>query len=297
MLGGKVIIVTGAGRGIGAACAKAIAKMGGAVVVNDVDTEACRHVVDDIQATNGLAVGLAADLCDSATADRLVQLACDTFGHLDGLLNNAGYFRLSPLLEQTHDELRQMFEVNVVAPMACARAAARVMINEGRGGAIVNVVSGAYLGLKDMGAYGASKGALVSLTYTWAMELQPLGIRVNAMSPRASTSMSCTQARYRALRGEPVNWTGAGDLDPAVNAPLACYLLSDAAKDVTGQIVRIDGDDLSLISPPRLLMPRGSRREWTFEAIAEAFRTDFSGVLQEPGVAAAKKNAMAASPS
>ena len=285
---GKRIVVTGAGRGIGRACAIDLAARGASVVVNDACAGAAHGTARAIVAAGGDALAWPADISDEAAASGLIDTCAGAFGGIDGLVNNAARFALSPLIEQDTAGMAAILSVNVMGAMFCARRAAQIMRGEG-GGAIVNVVSGSALGYADLGAYAASKGALTALTYTWALELDDAHIRVNAVSPRAFTGMSRIQADYRTGRGQPVTYSGRADLPPALTAPAVAYLLSDRAAGITGQILRIDGETMGLLHQPELVVPEAAPSEWTLEAIAAAFEGALGRNLSPVGIAALRK--------
>lgn len=266
-LEGKTIVMTGAGRGIGAATARLAASYGARVVVNDRDAAEAEAVASAICEAGGIAVAHPCDITDWAATRELVMRAVAEWGRLDGLFNNAGLFRMARIEELDEASVRAHLEVNVFGSFACAVHAARQMLAQGKGGAILNVSSGAQMGLPAMSAYGASKGAMASATYAWATELRKAGIRVNALSPMAATRMMDEAERYL---GAPVSSVPA-----EFNAPVACYLLSDAASDVTGQVVRIEGRVLSLAVHPGIALPT-LEGEWDFETVADAFRTDLA---------------------
>lgn len=266
-LEGKAVVITGAGRGIGAATARLAAQLGARVVVNDLDRAEAEATVEGIRGSGGEAVAHPADISDWNAAAGMVDACIDNFGRIDGLFNNAGYFGLAKLEEITPQQLRKALEVNVVGTFACAVRAIAAMRGQG-GGAILNVTSGAQMGIPAMSVYGASKGAVASATYAWSEELKGSGIRVNALSPMAATRMMAETARYL---GRDM---GVG-LPPEVNAPVACYLLSDAAAEVTGQVVRIEGRNLSLTTHPGILLPM-LVDDWDVDRIAEAFRSDLA---------------------
>lgn len=267
-LEGKAVVITGAGRGIGAATARLAAQLGAHVVVNDLDAAEAEATAAGIRAAGGKAVAHPADISDWDAARRLVAACGEAWGRIDGLFNNAGHFGLARLDEITPDRLRTALEVNVVGTFACAVHAVAAMRRQGGGGAILNVTSGAQMGIPAMSVYGASKGAVASATYAWSEELKGSGIRVNALSPMAATRMMAETARYL---GRDM---GAG-LPPEVNAPVACYLLSDASAGVTGQVVRIEGRNLSLTTHPGILLPV-LVDDWDVDRIAEAFRSDLA---------------------
>ncbi|MEU4568951.1 SDR family oxidoreductase [Micromonospora sp. NPDC023956] len=260
VLAGRAVIVTGAGRGLGEAYARLAAAEGASVVVNDVDGAAASAVADSI--------GALADDSDIATwagAGRLVDACRRAHGRVDGLVNNAGLFRLADPGEQDPEEFRRVLEVNLLGTAYCGLHAIRAMLAQG-GGSVVNVTSGAQSGTAALAAYGASKGGVASLTWCWAADLAGTGVRVNAVSPNAHTRMADAFERHLGSRARGQN-VGKS---PSSNAPAVVHLLSDAAAGITGQIVRIDGDELSLVPPPRPTRPVRIP-EWTVAAVAGAF--------------------------
>ena len=284
-LNNKAIVFTGSGRGIGAACARHAAGIGASVIINDIDQDVAELVASDIRSAGGRAVAHGADISDWDQAASLIERCVREFGKIDGLVNNAGTFAMATLEEMTPEHLRRILEVNVCGTGFCAAHALRAMRARGTG-SIVNVTSGAQMGIPAMGAYGASKGAVATMTYTWAMELAGTAIRVNALSPRAETRMLEENRRYSAERGRTRN---VADAPPENNAPVVSFLLSDAAQDVTGQVVRIDGHQLSLVGHPAIMAPVCEREGgWTIEAIEEAFRSDLAKRLAPLGVTTLK---------
>jgi hypothetical protein len=150
-------------------------------------------------------------------------------------------------------------------------AALRHMVQAGSGGTILNVTSGAACGMPGVAGYSASKGAVSSLTYAWAAEFRDQGIRVNALAPAAYTRQV---QNTMAVRESPVVW------GPEKIAPLVVYLLSDLSADITGQVVRLWGDDLHLVSHPHPMPPWLSDENWTPAGIDEAFRESLRAHLQ-----------------
>jgi NAD(P)-dependent dehydrogenase (short-subunit alcohol dehydrogenase family) len=272
-LQGKAVVITGSGRGIGAACAKGVARLGAAVVVNDVSADVAEATAAEIRSQGGRAVAQVADITSWADAGKLIARCVSEFGAIDGLVNNAGLFAMARLDELDEAKWRSLVDVNIVGTVNCAAHAVKQMQKRGRG-SIVNVTSGAHMGIPAMGIYGATKGAVASLTYTWAMELKDSGIRVNALSPQAATRMSETTGAYFGGRGEkrPI-----GNSPPAENnSPVVEFLLSDAAAGITGQLVRIDGAQLALCTHPGIQMPLLRNERWSFETVREAFATDLA---------------------
>jgi NAD(P)-dependent dehydrogenase (short-subunit alcohol dehydrogenase family) len=282
-LTGKTVLVTGAGRGIGAAYAVLAAREGAAVVVNDIDDGPVGAVVDSIRAAGHVATGHVGDISSWDGAAQAVQTAIDTYGVLDGLVNNAGVLRMHRPDEQDEESFRRTIEVNVLGTAFCGIHALRHMTARNRG-SIVNVTSGAHAGLPGMAAYGASKGAVASLTYGWAVDLQNTGIRVNAISPLAETRMlreldvfHDVAARGNARPQQP---------SPEMNAATVVYLLSDRSTGIHGQVVRVDNQTLALVTHPLTLLPSTAGAE-SAAGVEHAFATTLRGLLQPLGIHAA----------
>lgn len=274
----KAVVVTGAGRGVGAACAAHAASLGARVVVNDIDPDSAERVAAAVRATGGRAVAHPADIAVRSQAAGLVARCLAEFGRIDGLVNNAALMSLGRLEDHDDGHLRRLLEVNVVGGFNCAAEAIRPMYAQ-RSGSIVNVTSGAHLGLPEMGDYAATKGAVASMTYAWAADAAGTGVRVNALSPLAESAMSAMSQAYLRSTGRP----DAVVVAPAAaqNAPAVSYLLSDAAAGVTGQIVRVDGCRLSIMAHPAILEPVLHRDSWSSDDVERAF-SRVLGMRQSP---------------
>ncbi|WP_281985046.1 SDR family NAD(P)-dependent oxidoreductase [Thalassorhabdomicrobium marinisediminis] len=283
-LAGKAIVVTGAGSGLGAAYARHVAALGANVVVNDVNDEAARACVDEITEAGGSAVAEPADVAKWDTAQRLVEACIAAFGRLDGFVNNAGVLRPALLDQTTEADIRQMIDVNLIGTTACAQAAAVQMKLQGDGGSIVNVASGSQAGDIALGGYGATKAAISSLTFSWAMELRDTGVRINAISPLADTAMAAQNAHLMALQGANRDVHYDALPAPDANAPLVSFLLSDRSRDISGQIIRIAGRQLSFVTHPLIARPV-LEADWTFDEIAKAFSDGLAGHQHKLGLA------------
>jgi len=281
VLEGKVVVITGSGRGIGAACAAGAARQGAAVVVNDID-DAARETAEAIVAEGGRAVACVADVSDWEAAGRLIDTCVSAFDRIDGLVNNAALYHRARIDEFDPASARSMVDVNVMGPLYCAGHAVKHMLAQGSG-AIVNVVSGALMGMPTMGVYGATKGAVASMVFTWALELAGTGVRVNAVSPFGATGIGGLPSEQD-LKDPEFARRWAELPPPAVNSPVVEYLLSDLAAGVNGQLVRIDKGELQLYTHPALLVPSVVRQEWTAELVARAFDNEFRGRLVPCGV-------------
>ncbi|MEO5323573.1 SDR family NAD(P)-dependent oxidoreductase [Mesorhizobium sp. CC13] len=287
-LEGKAVVITGAGSGLGAAYARHAAGLGAAIVVNDISAEAAQSTVDSIAAAGGKAVAHAGDVSSWSYAQSLVDACIDAFGAINGIVNNAGILRIGKILDLTEADMRRMVEINLIGTAACASHAARRMLAAGKGGSIINVASGSQAGDIALGGYGATKGGVASLTYSWAMELRGTGVRVNALSPLAETAMA---AQNKALMAEQaasreVHYAALPDAD--VNAPVVSYLLSDAAEKINGQVVRIAGKQLSFVTHPLIADPV-IEGDWSYEAVGAAFAETLADNQQPLGLGYQRK--------
>ncbi|GAA3871153.1 SDR family oxidoreductase [Saccharothrix violaceirubra] len=267
-LDGKAVVITGAGRGLGEAYAMHAAQAGASVVVNDVDGDLAERVAEHIRAYGGQAVASAHTVADPAQAEKIVATCVAEFGRIDGLVNNAGLNYEAVPWADDPEQIRTTVEVNLLGVIYTGMAAMRAMRDQGGGGSIVNVSSGAFFGQRKLGTYSATKGAVASLSLSWALDLESDGIRVNAVCPVAHTRM--VWQSERSLRAIPADRT------PGKVAPLVLFLLSDAAEGITGQIVRCNGRQLHLIGQPYFKQPVLESDAWDAVSVKRAF----DGVLQ-----------------
>lgn len=246
-LEGKVCIVTGAGRGIGRAVAESFTHEGARVVVNDADLAAAEEVVQSLgpnAVTDGHAIGTV------AAADGLIAAALHHFGRVDVLVNNAGVLRDRMLHNMSEEEFDDVIRVHLKGTWACGRAAVRhwrpIAKQVGSGALhrkIINVTSASGLiGAIGQSNYAAAKMGIVGLTKSWAKELGPLSINVNAVAPAALTGMteplmSDPQAAAKRLERFPLGRYGR----PDEIAPAFVYLASQDSDYVTGQTLCVDG--------------------------------------------------------
>lgn len=240
---GKVVIVTGAGSGLGAGIAKRFAEAGAAVVVNYRTSAAgAQAVVDDITADGGQASTVQADVRDPDDVDQLIAHAVDTFGRLDVLVNNAGIFPLSSLVEMTTDDWDQVVDTNLRSVFLCARAAARQMIDQDDAGAIVNIASIEVQNPLPMHThYAAAKAGVIAHTRATAAELGSQGIRVNAVSPGLIWREGIENGWPEGVE----SWQAAAPLTrlgrPEDIADACIFLASPAARWITGANLVVDG--------------------------------------------------------
>ncbi|TVT38810.1 SDR family oxidoreductase [Amycolatopsis rhizosphaerae] len=272
----RAVVVTGAGRGLGEAFAVHLAQAGARVVVNDIDAGLAESAAENIRRYGGQAVASGHDVADPEQAQALVDLCVGEFGGIDGLVNNAGLNYEALPWQEEPGRIRELVGVNVLGPIYTGVAAVKAMKAQGRGGALVNVSSGASLGQRKLGVYSASKGAVASLTYSWALDLEEEGIRVNAICPLAHTRM--VWKSERSLRNCPPDRT------PSRIAPLVLFLLSDDAEGITGQVVRCNGPQLHIVGQPYLKAPILERDSWDTETVRRAFDEVFGAHLEPYGL-------------
>jgi NAD(P)-dependent dehydrogenase (short-subunit alcohol dehydrogenase family) len=245
LLVGKVLIVTGASRGIGAAAARLFAVRGATVVAAARDEQAIDAVTADIRGAGAEAIAVPTDVTDPDAVERLVATTLERCGRLDGAFNNAGQgHRPTPLAELDPAEFTRTLEVNLAGVFLCLRAELRQLAP---GGAIVNMSSSAGLsGAPGMSAYSAAKHGVIGLTRTAALDYGPKGIRVNAIAPgpiltEGGIGAAPAEIQQGVASTVPLKRLGT----PDEIAELAAWLLSDAASFVNGAAISIDGGKLA----------------------------------------------------
>jgi len=277
VLDGRGAVVTGGGRGIGRGHCLALAKEGAGVVVNDLDTAEAQKVVDEITAAGGKAIANGDDIATRAGAKALIQACVDAFGNVRAMVNNAGNVKDRSFLKMTDDEFMDVLRVHVHGTFMCAQEAAFRMRDQGTGGSIVNTVSAAHFGNFGQSNYAGSKGAIASMTYTWALELARTGIRVNAISPLGTTRMSATAK----VGGKVVDLPF---VDPTLNGPFVAWLCSDDAAWVTGQIFGSGGDRVMIVEQPKYGTAMFKPGGWSVEDLQQTFKSVFGNKLENFGL-------------
>jgi NAD(P)-dependent dehydrogenase (short-subunit alcohol dehydrogenase family) len=292
-LDGKVAVVTGSGRGIGRAYARALAEAGCAVVVNDVDADVADSCVRELTDMGARAVAEVVAVGSGEAADRLVQRAVDSFGGIDVMCTNAGILRDRVLWKMSDEDFDAVIDTHLRGTFTCARAAAIRMREQGRGGRIVVISSWAgQRGNFGQTNYAAAKAGIAAFARTWAMELARAEITVNAIVPNAMTRMIASipgmaELVRSAADGEPLPDTVRKEMGmgtPEDVAPLVVFLCSDAARDVTGQCIGLGGDKLSLWSHPQEISAAYRDGGWTADAIAEVWGSSVGSRLETYGI-------------
>jgi NAD(P)-dependent dehydrogenase (short-subunit alcohol dehydrogenase family) len=242
---GAVILVTGAGAGIGRSCALAFACAGAMVAVTDLDGSAACAVADEIRGMGHLCLAAALDVSQEDQVNQVFEDLLSEFNRIDVLINNAGIGARQRTVELPYAQWQRAIDVGLSGTFLCSRAAVRPMIAQRRG-AIVNVSSIMGLsggGLYPNAAYHAVKGALVNLTRAWALEWAPHGIRVNAVAPAfTKTRLIEPLISDAAMARSILEATPLGRLvEPEEVAAAILFLASDRASMITGHTLPVDG--------------------------------------------------------
>jgi len=243
-LAGKVAVITGASKGIGAAIAKSLAAEGAAVVVNyALSREGADRVVAEITGNGGKAVAVQANMAKQADIERLFAETRKAFGRLDVLVNNAGIYEFSPLENVTEEQFHKHFDLNVLGLLLACQAAAKLF--DSTGGSIINISSIASVkGFPDGAVYSGTKGAVDAITRALASELGPRKIRVNAINPgmvetegTRSAGIAESDMRKQVEAQTPLGRIG----QPRDIAAAAAFLASADSSWITGETFLISG--------------------------------------------------------
>ncbi len=279
-LTGKNIAVTGAGNGIGRAIALACACEGANVVVadygvsiegSDPSSEVADAEVAEIAAAGGTAIAVAGDVSQMEVGQRIVDTAVENWGTIDGVACVAGIVRERMLFNMSEEEFDHVVAVHLKGHFTLYKAASAVMRKQETGGSLVGFTSGAFVASTAQANYSAAKGGIVSLTRSAAFALRRYGVNANCIAPAAMTRMS---------ENVPFEIEAGG---PEAIAPLAVFLMSDAARDITAQIYTCTGKRIAVWNQPAELrhMLATDGEMFTVDEVAEKLPADI-GVEEMP---------------
>ena len=276
MLEGRVAIVTGAGGGIGREMALALAGAGAKVVVNDIgaslacegaDQGPAERVAGEIRARGGAAAANTDSVSTWASANRIVQAALDAFGRIDCVVNNAGILRDRLFHKMTVEDWEAVIQVHLMGSFYVSRAAATHFREQERGAYVHMTSTSGLIGNVGQANYAAAKLGIAALSKSIALDMRRFNVRSNCISPFAWSRMIASipaetpEAKARVAKLQRME---AGKI-----APMAVFLASDAAKDVTGQIFAVRANEIFLMSQPRPVRSVHRAEGWTAETIAE----------------------------
>lgn len=242
----KVAIITGARRGMGKAHAILLAKAGAKVVVSDVFLEECQQVAEEIKNAGGEAIAVKCDVTKKTEVEEMINAAVSKWGKVDILVNNAGIVQFKPFVDLTEEEWDRTLDINLKGQFLCAQAAVKQMIKQ-KSGSIINIAS------IDMGQigkgmpylvhYSASKGGVVAMTQSLAVELAPYNIRINAVAPGAINTKIAegqpTDPKAMEVIMSQIPMRRVGEPEEVSN--LVLFLASDASSYITGSTMVVDG--------------------------------------------------------
>ncbi len=276
MMEGKVVVVTGAGGGIGRDIALALAAEGAQVVVNDLGTsttgegasaDPAQQVVDEIRAAGGQAVASTDSVAEAAAANRIIQCALDTYGRIDGVVNNAGILRDRIFHKMSDPEWDAVIKVHLYGSWFVSRAAANHFKEQGSGAFVHMTSTSGLIGNFGQANYSAAKLGLTAFSKSIALDMAKFNVRSNCIAPFAWSRMigsiptDTPEQQARVARMQ--------QMTPAKIAPLAVYLLSDAASAVNAQVFAVRNNEIFLMSQPRPLRSVHRGEGWTPQHIAE----------------------------
>jgi len=242
-LTGRVALVTGAAKGMGRAESLKLASAGAKVVLADVDLAGCQQVVEEIKKQRGEAIAVKCDTSKKVEIDNVIKEALKKFGKIDILVNNAGIFPFQPFLEMSEENFMKVININLKGYFLMAQACAKEMAKQ-KSGSIVNIASiAAMVGFAGLAHYCASKGGVVAMSKAMALELAPLGIRINTVDPGAIDTPGASTAKMtdeqRKAMLAPIPMKRQGSAEEIANAVL--FLASDESSYMTGSVMVVDG--------------------------------------------------------
>ena len=275
MLAGKVVAVTGAGRGVGREIALLAARHGAAVVVNDPgvggggeggDAGPAQQTADDIIAAGGQAYANLASVTDPTGAASIIEDAVQRFGRIDAVVNNAGILRDSIWHKMSHEDWRAVIDVHLNGCFNVSKAATPYFRDQQSGSFIHFTSTSGLIGNIGQANYSAAKLGIVGLSQSIALDMARAGVRSNCIAPFAWSRMTASIPAETPAAQERVERLKTMSADKI--APLVVYLASDAAQDVTNQIFAVRKNEIVLFSKPRPIRSMTKAEGWTPESIA-----------------------------
>jgi NAD(P)-dependent dehydrogenase (short-subunit alcohol dehydrogenase family) len=276
VLDGKVVAITGAGRGIGREIALLCAREGAAVIVNDPgvaqegdggDSGPAQTTVNDIIAVGGRAHANLANVADPGQAATIVEDAVQRFGRIDAVVNNAGILRDAIWHKMSYEDWRCVIDVNLTGPFNVSRAATPYFREQHSGSFIHFTSTSGLIGNLGQANYSAAKLGLVALSQSIALDMARSGVRSNCIAPFAWSRMTASIPAETPEQKQRVERMQAMSADKI--APLVAYLASDLSEGVTNQIFSVRKNEILLFSKPRPIRSVAKLAGWTAEAIAE----------------------------
>lgn len=291
ILAGKVVAVTGAGRGIGREIALLAAREGAQVVVNDyggsqtgdaLAEDPAAEVVAEIQAGGGQAIANRANIAEPGQAETIIGDAVDRFGRIDAVVNNAGILCDRIFHKMSHADWDDVIRINLNGYFYVSKAAANHFRDQGSGAFVHFTSTSGLIGNFGQANYSAAKMGVVGLSNSIALDMQRAGVRSNCIAPFAWSRMTATIPAETEAEKERVERIKSMSADKI--APLAVFLASDAAADVTGQVFCVRKNEIFLFSAPRPIRSMHRSEGWTPETIASdllpAFRPSFNALTR-----------------
>jgi 3-oxoacyl-[acyl-carrier protein] reductase len=240
-LKGRVAVVTGAGRGIGQATSRLLARAGAQVALLDRDSAGVTRTAETIGVAGGEALPFTNDITDSFAVERTLDQVVGEWGQIDVLVNNAGELREAPLEDLTDQELEESLDINLRGTLVCTRAVVPHMLGRGRGRILSAASMSTRIGAVGLTAYSASKAAVVGMTRTWARELGPRGIVANAVAPGLIDSDTTRTVPPEELEATLARLPARRMGTPDEVAAVYLFLASDLASFINGAVVGVDG--------------------------------------------------------
>jgi NAD(P)-dependent dehydrogenase (short-subunit alcohol dehydrogenase family) len=274
-LEGKVGIVTGGGRGIGAAVAAMAASYGASIVVSDLgggaggggtgDKSVAQETADGIVAAGGRSIADPGDVTSFEDMSRTVEVAVETFGRLDFLVHSAGILRDGIFHKMPPEDFVSVLQVHLVGAFNAARAAAPVFRSQGSGSVVFMTSTSGLIGAVGQANYSAAKAGMVGLSRSIAVDMARFGVRSNAIGPFAATRLTASLGDVEGEASDRVRRLMA--IGPETVASVAGFLVSDEAADISGQIFVVRNNEVFLMSQSRPLRSVHNSDGWDFESL------------------------------